>query len=268
MPEWVLQSIGYLRTIVTGLALLLQASLAVAAAVMTFVPEAERERIEKRWGKRRKRFVRLLLGLVAGVSGLGFYEEYQESKLLRKQLDEFRLVTETTAQDVLALRQDLRTLGDDLLQRVGHGADRIVAAIEYTHPASGAPMGQASTTTTTTSTTSTTTTTIPMVIARHVRLQRNVTTDRLDFPYALQVFLQTDQTSKPTTLKLYCDGAIGDADFFVTGKTVVMGRKVQILNESTLSLGFVFPSWTPDSPIVVKIYSLEPLRVINLTIEP
>ena len=123
---------------------------------------------------------------------------------------------------------------------------------------------------TTTTTTMTTTTTIipgfvstvptqPVTHIRFVERQVSSTTDLA--PYALQVIIQTDVPIQNAGFKIQCDGIIHSGRFFVAGQGVMMNVHQQIIAGTTFAFRFGFPTFTPDSPIVVTLMAKSKIRV-------
>jgi hypothetical protein len=81
--------------------------------------------------------------------------------------------------------------------------------------------------------------------------------------YGLQVTISTDVMSQPTALMVECDGDIEDGDFFVAGQLLMMGMGYGVQQDKRrFALKFSFPPFTPQSPIVLTLFSKTEIRVI------
>ena len=96
-------------------------------------------------------------------------------------------------------------------------------------------------------------------VAEAVPSQRNV------LPWGLQVTVQTNVPISPTHIRIECDGAIGDSDFGFAGPTSAMFN-VQVGHRGNLfELYFGGPAFTPQTPLVVKLYSVAKIRALSVS---
>jgi len=102
----------------------------------------------------------------------------------------------------------------------------------------------------------------PAIVEHLAHTERRVASDKPDLPYALQIVLQTDQVRSNPGLEIDFDGVIGDGNFFVAGQAVMMAVQYGLTQDRKgFILRFGYPSWTPESPIVVTIYSKDAVQV-------
>lgn len=104
--------------------------------------------------------------------------------------------------------------------------------------------------------------------AAHIKfVQRPFVSTRTEFPYATQVIIQTDQAiSSPRFLvNGDRDSDIEDGDFFLTGQAVMMSVSSGVRDDhKAYRLGFGFPVFTPDAPIVVTLYGKSAIKVSSV----
>ena len=94
---------------------------------------------------------------------------------------------------------------------------------------------------------------------------RRVPSTKPESPYALQVVVQTDIPVEGAALEIDFDQPIDDGDFFVAGQAVMMSvRKGITADHKGFVFSFGFPSWTPEHPIVVTVYSKQPAQVAGI----
>jgi hypothetical protein len=108
---------------------------------------------------------------------------------------------------------------------------------------------------------------VPTVHVAHFQLsQRRVVSSSEENPFALQVIIQTDETINNTKLAITCNNPISHGDFFVTGQGVMMNVMTGLSGDKkSFEFGFSFPSFTPDSPIVVTLLSKTEINCTKLT---
>jgi hypothetical protein len=106
---------------------------------------------------------------------------------------------------------------------------------------------------------------VPPVV-EHVRFSsRRVASTNDATPYALQVVIQTDTTMQPVSLALETDAEISEGKFFIAGQAVMMNMRQGLSEDKHVFLfSFGYPQFTPESPIVVTLFSKSDLRVTAL----
>jgi hypothetical protein len=88
---------------------------------------------------------------------------------------------------------------------------------------------------------------------------RGVSTDPA-FTYALQVTIQSDQ-QVPVAFAVDCTGAVGDVKAFLIGQGVYMSVKLG-RNGNAAFVRFGYPPLTPQTPLVITIFSKGDIRAI------
>jgi hypothetical protein len=100
----------------------------------------------------------------------------------------------------------------------------------------------------------------------HIRYAvRRVASSAEAMPYALQVVIQTDSPIDSPIFKIHCDAQIQDGRFFVAGQAAMMNVRSGVVDESrAFLLGFGFPVFKPESPIVVTLLSKNDFTVTSI----
>jgi hypothetical protein len=93
-------------------------------------------------------------------------------------------------------------------------------------------------------------------------VQRPTMSDKPEFPYGLQVIIQSSVAIQPISIALECDGEIGDFDYFIAGQSMLM-HVSKAINKNIASLKIGFPPLTPESSLIVTLYSKNQIRVIK-----
>ena len=106
--------------------------------------------------------------------------------------------------------------------------------------------------------------TLGPAIVQHLQVsQRRAVSNKSDVPYAIQVILQTDVPTQPTAFLIECNADIEEGKFFVTNQPVMMGVGFGVqADKKKFYFRFNFPSFTPESPIVVTLTSKSDIRVV------
>jgi hypothetical protein len=92
-----------------------------------------------------------------------------------------------------------------------------------------------------------------------------ISTDEAD-PYEKQVIIQTTATIERAAFEVKADGPIDKAGFFVTGEAALMNVGWDYAeNHTAYVFGFGFPSFQPDTPIVVTVFSKQSLAITSVT---
>jgi hypothetical protein len=98
-------------------------------------------------------------------------------------------------------------------------------------------------------------------------IQQPAPSNNPQLPYALQVIVQTEQHTFPVSFAFGCTGPIGGMTYFVAGQlstsfTDLVANAGQ--GKSTAVLRFSSPVMTPNTPLVVTLYSKTEIRVLQL----
>ena len=96
-------------------------------------------------------------------------------------------------------------------------------------------------------------------------VQKSVPSNDPQFPFGLQVIIQSNIVIQPVALALECDGEIGKVSFFIGGQGVYMNVQTGIAgaNKNVAVVRFSFPSLTPESPMVVTLLSKTQVKVVK-----
>ena len=99
----------------------------------------------------------------------------------------------------------------------------------------------------------------------HIRFtQKTVPAAENGPAYSSQVIVQTDIVSQPTALRIEADKNLADARFFIAGQPVTMNVRT-VINGKFFILGFSYPAFTPENPIVITLLSNEgPIQIIKV----
>jgi hypothetical protein len=198
--------------------------------------------------ERRSRLLKVI-GAILAVLGLwAFLEQLSAKHESQRQITQLlnAAATQATSEDVRGLRQDIR----DGLASV----ERAIGSLQQSATLQITPTFRIPTPTAT-------------PITRHIRyVERETASDVSEYPYSLQVIVQTDIVTQPTALLIQFDGLIGDGKFFVAGQSVMMAVQYSITaDHKGFVLKFAFPSWTPESSVVTTVYSKNPVHVVSVT---
>lgn len=107
----------------------------------------------------------------------------------------------------------------------------------------------------------------PPPVVRHIRYtERRTPSDKPQFPYALQVIVQTDVSIQPVALEIECEDEVNDLSFFVASQSVyfTVSQGFGGPKHNVAFLRFTFPPLTPESPLVVTLFSKKDIRVLGV----
>lgn len=106
----------------------------------------------------------------------------------------------------------------------------------------------------------------PLLANVRIASQKTIVSTNRDFPYALEVILQTDTNIEPVAFAIECNGDIGSANAGFTQGGVYSQVKSGTLNNKANMFGFEWesPAFTPDKPIEITIFSKTYIRVTKL----
>ena len=100
-------------------------------------------------------------------------------------------------------------------------------------------------------------------------IQNRIGSTKPNLPYALEVIIQTDIMIEPVALQITCSERIGDMDYhfaYRPGMTYVnsAGNKINKEHYRQVVIYRKSPGFLPKEPITVRIYSQQPLKVIEV----
>jgi hypothetical protein len=105
---------------------------------------------------------------------------------------------------------------------------------------------------------------LPPAVVGEIRFtERRTDSPKKEFPYALQVIIQTSAVIEHPAFRIECDGEIAEGDFFIAGQPIMM-NKGWGADKNVFSLRLGFPPLTPESSMVVTLLSKSPIRVKRL----
>jgi hypothetical protein len=103
----------------------------------------------------------------------------------------------------------------------------------------------------------------PLLADVRIASQRQVVSTRPDLPYGWEVVLQTNLRIEPVAFYVECDSEVGEGHAgFATGGAYSKVKSGSMAGGSK-QWGFEWetPAFTPDKPIVITLYSKQPLKV-------
>jgi len=189
-----------------------------------------------------------LIVIAIGVSGF-------LRGLVQKHVFQSQIGSLTTGVQIEATKDDIKTLTthiDDGFSKVIDSINRL-AVKESTIPKKTVP-----------SQPSKSTVQLPPPVVEHLQFaQRRVPSTKPDSPYGLQVVIQTDVPIEGAGLEIDFDGEIDEnSSFFVAGVSAMMSVRSGLTQDRKgFILGFGYPTWTPDHPIVVTALSKQSVQV-------
>lgn len=80
-------------------------------------------------------------------------------------------------------------------------------------------------------------------------------------PYGLRVTIQTNTPINPVHLKVECDGRISEAHVSFAGPTSVMFNKMTTISNDIFEFSFAMPPFTPQTPLIVTLFSRTRIQV-------
>lgn len=102
---------------------------------------------------------------------------------------------------------------------------------------------------------------LPPAVVSEIRFtERRTDSPKKEFPYALQVIIQTNVAIQPAAFKIECDGELAEGSFFVAGQPALMNVRFGT-SGNVFVLSFGMPAFTPESSIVATLLSKSPIRV-------
>jgi hypothetical protein len=107
----------------------------------------------------------------------------------------------------------------------------------------------------------------PSLIGHVQMIQQPAPSNNPQLPYALQVIVQSEQSTFPVSFAFGCTGPIGGMTYFVAGQPSTSFTDLEAnagQGKSTAVLRFSSPTMTPSTPLVVTLYSKSEIRVLQL----
>ncbi len=107
----------------------------------------------------------------------------------------------------------------------------------------------------------------PLLSGIRIASQKQVASDNSNFPYALEVVVQTNVDISPVKLAILCDGPIGEGHAGLEGG----GAYTMIREGLAQGNGNIFivqwetPTWTPQRSMVVRLLSKTAIHVMGLS---
>lgn len=231
--------------------------LAAVAFAFLFFPEVLKS-LEK---YKKIRFIIFCLIIIVGIGAVissqiqrnkdtvARKEDQQTIKDLNKSIDTLKSQIQTfvNAIKTFVTVEDIKQINSQMQTGMQSGFDRVVAAIKGKPVMPSAPIP----------------TPAPVPTIENTRLiQRPTTSDRTEFPYALQVIIQSNVTLQSVALGLECDGIIGDFTWFIAGQMAYMSV-MKGISGNVAELRFSYPPLTPESALVITVYSKSQIRVVK-----
>ncbi len=87
---------------------------------------------------------------------------------------------------------------------------------------------------------------------------------RESFPFGLQVVIQTNVVISPTHIRIDCDGPVADGQFRFAGPISSMFNVMAGPSGNSFELHFGGPPFTPQTPLVVTLYSASKIKVLRV----
>jgi len=101
-------------------------------------------------------------------------------------------------------------------------------------------------------------------------IQRPMTSDRGDAPFALLVTVQPDGVISPLAMEIAFDGPVLDSTVEVIGSGVTLmgGRVPATKQEANIVFRINSPTVSPEAPVIAKVYSKQRIRLIKCNYSP
>ncbi|MEO8658488.1 MAG: hypothetical protein ABI693_08465 [Bryobacteraceae bacterium] len=84
-----------------------------------------------------------------------------------------------------------------------------------------------------------------------------------EWPYGLQVILQTAASMQPTSFRIEFTDLIAKGSFYVSGQTVTTDKRLRT-EGNVFFLSFGSPPFTPEWPVVVTVFAGKDIRVKSI----
>lgn len=203
-------------------------------------------KVSKMEGTKRWRFGVSIILILIGTTG--FWQGLRQKHDLQSQI-----TTLTSAAAIEATKDDLKQLATHL----DDGFTRVVNALGILSKTPKQPVITPS---------------LPPQSAaptvEHTRFTwRVVPSDKPEFPYALQVIIQSDVTIEPVSFAVECTGPVEEVRSFIAGQGAYF-NVFNVPSEQNKNVGivhFTFPPLKPETPLVVTLLSKQDIRVKSIS---
>jgi hypothetical protein len=233
--------------------------LLIAAGIWFGMNPAKAQEIELTQTRRR----RIIGGVLIVVGIVGLVSGYFDKKATRLALGQLvaASASQATKQDIEVLRAEVGGLRKDTKAGFGDvvGAintlgDRLVG--KTFKPTPKPPVSEEAPKV------------VPPPAIEHILYtQKDVPVPEGGPKYGKQVVIQTDRLIQPTQIRIIATGKIENANFSVVGLPIVMSYRT-IIQSNILTIGFTYPPFTPESPIVVTLLSNSHIDVASVKLIP
>ena len=230
---------GILLTIVLGIIQLFLAGLGVYVSIKP---------PEKKW-----HLALISIFIICGSIGIGIsaylqYKNNSDNNQFRNNITGLngQIKSLLNATKTQATIDDVRKIGSDVQNEIQFGFDRVIAAINKEKPPVATPKEPVTT---------------PTVEGMRL-IQKATISDNPDFPYGLQVIIQSNVAIQPVGVGLKCDGKIGKMSYFIAGQTVYFNVRT-LVQENIAELSIGSPALTPAQPLVITLLSKTQIREID-----
>jgi hypothetical protein len=107
----------------------------------------------------------------------------------------------------------------------------------------------------------------PVLTGIRMASQRRIPSDDPKLPYGLEVVIQTDVDISPVAIAVICDGVIGKGDGGLSqgGAYTMTKQGLAAGHENVFMTEWKSPTWTPQEPIVVHLFSEGPIKATSVT---
>jgi hypothetical protein len=257
MAEFTLNVLCFVFDLLPDIAaIFLAVFLAAFGIALFFVPE----KLKKLEDHPRLRYVvalgLIIIALFVGVGGVisSLVQKTEQKKVAEKEKNEARIEREELRKQVSTLinSAQVQATSDDikkLRSEIQNGFNRAVSAITGKQIQTPQPEPEK-----------------PLPTIENTRLvQRNFPSSDPQFPYGLQVIIQSNIVIQPVAFALECDGEVGKVSFFIAGQAVYMNVQTGIAdsNKNVAIIRFSFPPLTPENPMVVTLLSKTQVKVVK-----
>jgi hypothetical protein len=107
----------------------------------------------------------------------------------------------------------------------------------------------------------------PILTGIRMASQKRIPSDDPKLPYGLEVVIQTDADIEPVAIAVICDGVIGKGSggFSQGGAYTMTKQGLAEGHENVFIAEWKSPAWTPQEPIVVRLFSERPIKATSAT---
>jgi hypothetical protein len=104
----------------------------------------------------------------------------------------------------------------------------------------------------------------PVLTGMRIASQKRIPSGDPKLPYGLEVVVQTDVDISPVRVAVVCDGPIGSGRFVGTGVYTMINQGTAVGHPEMFLVQWATPTWTPDQPIVVHLFSETAINAIRV----